>query len=305
MVGLVGDDLHFHRVGNVFGCDECPRVVGDVGGERLSGEDGFAENPFVGGHDLERESARCGGEASQRDADRTGLVQREAVAVADDFQVVGLFGEGHVAEVVGRSVGRHPARQRGAFGGSDLDGCDRGLFERLETQFQHRSEVAEAQRHGLLLRGGGRSLAYEQRQGRVRACGDVLFGGNRETDDGAVEQSSGVGLVVGIVGEVGAPPGDRLVPADGFGGRCQHAERRGVGERIGDVFDVGRAVDHCRDADLVAGLPTDGCALLDDAAFGLDGVDRRRELHVADHGGLLLRRFIVRAGTQCGQTQAE
>ena len=64
---------------------------------------------------------------------------------------VGLFGEGHVAEVVGRAFAGHPARQRGTFGGSDFDGCDRGLLERFEAQLQHRGEVPEAQRHGLLL----------------------------------------------------------------------------------------------------------------------------------------------------------
>ena len=151
LAGLVGDDLHLHRVRDVFGRGESPLVVGDVGGERLPGEEGFAENPLVGGHGPERKTARSGDEASQRDAHRTRLVQRQAVAVADDGQTVGLFGEGHVAEVVGRAFAGHPARQRGTFGGSDLDGRDRGLLERFEAQLQHRGEVPEAQRHGLLL----------------------------------------------------------------------------------------------------------------------------------------------------------
>ena len=131
----------------------------------------------------------------------------------------------------------------------------------------------------------------------------MLFGRDRETHDGTVQEASGIGLVIGIVGEEGTPPGDRLVPADSFGDGRQHAERRGVGERIGNVLDVGRAVDHRRDADAVAGFPAGDGTLLDDAGSGLGGVDRRGELHVADHGGLLFRRLVVRAGAQRGDAE--
>lgn len=46
----------------------------------------------------------------------------------------------------------------------------------------------------------------QERQGGVRAFGDVLFGRDRETHDGTVQEASGIGLVIGIVGEEGTPP---------------------------------------------------------------------------------------------------